>query len=126
MSKKIADANNFQAGVLSWMLKCFGVKISEDKAERNHRFLEEALELVQACGASKEDCIKLVDYVYDRPIGDIHQEVGGVMVTLAALCLAQSVEMNIAGQVELERVWTKIDVIRAKQAAKPKFSALPQ
>jgi putative transposase len=35
------------------------------------------------------------------------------------------IDMHQAAEVELARVWTKIDVIRAKQAAKPRGSALP-
>lgn len=118
-------APTFQERVAPWMNDCFGPVISADKVERNHRFLEEALELVQACGASREDCLQLVDYVYGRPAGERSQEVGGVMVTLAALCLANSIDMHEAAEVELARVWTKIEQIRAKQAAKPRGSVLP-
>lgn len=107
------------------MLKCFGAEVTCDRDERNHRFLEEALELVQSCGATKSECHQLVDYVYGRPVGVTAQEVGGVMVTLAALCSAQGVGMQYCGEVELARVWTKIEQIRAKQATKPKLSPLP-
>jgi len=107
------------------MFACFGEAIAQDKAERNARFLEEALELVQACEFSREDCLKLVDYVYSRPVGERHQEVGGVMVTLAALCSAHRLDMNEAADKELCRVWQKMEQIRAKQAAKPKNSPLP-
>lgn len=48
------------------------------------------------------------------------------MVTLAALCLASGPDMHEAGETELARVWTKIEAIRAKQAAKPKHSPLPE
>ncbi|WP_222104613.1 hypothetical protein [Cupriavidus campinensis] len=116
----------FQSRVVPWLKVCFGVKIMADKMERNQRFFEEATELVQANGMSQEDCHKLVDYVYGRPIGELHQEVGGVMVTLAALCNASKIDMHEAGDTELARVWTKIEQIRAKQAAKPKGSPLPQ
>lgn len=115
----------FQAAVYEWMLRCFGAEISADKTERNHRFLEESLELVQSLGTTKEEALKLVDYVYGRPVGEPHQEVGGTMVTLAALCQANGMSMEIAGDVELSRCWEKIDQIRAKQAAKPKMSPLP-
>ena len=117
--------NAFQAGVAEWMQACFGPVISADKIERNHRFIEEALELVQACGCTQSEVHQLVDYVYGRPPGEINQEVGGVMVTLAALCLANGFDMASAGRTELARVWTKIEIIRAKQAAKPKHSPLP-
>jgi len=115
----------FQDRVRPWMLACFGYEISGDKIERNHRFLEEALELVQACGCTQSEAHQLVDYVYGRPVGVHYQEVGGVMVTLAALCLAQGLDMHQCGETELARVWTKVEQIRAKQAAKPKHGPLP-
>lgn len=115
----------FQSRVHPWMLACFGVHISSDRQERNHRFLEEALELVQSCGATASEAHQLVDYVYGRDIGDPVQEVGGVMVTLAALCLAHDFDMHEAGETELARIWTKVEQIRAKQAAKPNMSPLP-
>jgi len=115
----------FQARVHPWLMACFGPDISADKIERNYRFIEEALELVQACGCTQSDAHQLVDYVYGRPDGDINHEVGGVMVTLAALCLANGFDMHAAGETELVRIWGKIEAIRAKQAAKPRHSPLP-
>ncbi len=117
---------HFQDYVKPWMLACFGQEIADNITERNHRFLEEALELVQAKGCTRSEAHQLVDYVFDRPVGEPHQEVGGVMVTLAALCLAADLNMHKAGSDELKRVWEKKDQIRAKQAAKPKHSPLPQ
>jgi NTP pyrophosphatase (non-canonical NTP hydrolase) len=116
---------NFQTRVGVWMQACFGPAISADKVERNHRFLEEALELVQANGCTRSEAHQLVDYVFDRSTGDLHQECGGVMVTLAALCLASNLEMDGAAEDELRRVWEKIAVIREKQARKPVHSPLP-
>lgn len=118
-------AETFQARVQPWMLACFNAEIAADIVERCDRFIEEDLELVQALRWPKDRAHALVDYVYGRPIGEPKQEVGGVKVTLAALCLAIGVDMHEAGEVELARVWTKIDEIRAKQAAKPRGSALP-
>jgi NTP pyrophosphatase (non-canonical NTP hydrolase) len=116
---------SFQERVQVWMQHCFGPKISRDGIERNHRFLEEALELVQACGGSASESHQLVDYVFARQSGEKGQEAGGVLVTLAALCSANDLTMMSMGELELNRVWTKIDLIRAKQAAKPKHSPLP-
>lgn len=48
------------------------------------------------------------------------------MVTLAALCVANRIDMSACGEVELKRVWTNIERIREKHAAKPKHSHLPQ
>lgn len=116
----------YQIRVRQWVELCFGVEIANDIPERNHRFVEEALELVQSLGCAKEDVLKLVDYVYDRPVGEPHQEVGGVMVTLASLCAAAGLDIKRDGEKELERIYTKVDVIRKKQAAKPKLSPLPE
>lgn len=115
----------FQARVEPWMAACFGPRISADTTERNHRFIEEALELVQAGGMPKADVLQLVDYTYGRPIGELQQEVGSVMVTLAALCLAQSLDMHQAAEIELARIWTKVETIREKQRTKPRGSPLP-
>lgn len=118
----------FQTRVAYWSIECFGEKIVNDPIERNHRFLEESLELVQACGCTASEAHQLVDYVYGygRYMGEIHQEIGGVMVTLAGLCSAQKLNMNEEGERELKRIWTKLEEIRAKQATKPKHSPLPQ
>lgn len=114
-----------QTLVAPWMQACFGSDISLDRRERNHRFIEESLELVQACGMPAVEAHMLVDYVYGRPAGTKEQEVGGVMITLAALCLAHGMNMHDCGDVELVRIWTKIDQIREKQRNKPRDSPLP-
>jgi len=112
----------YQDEVRHWVLMCFGVEIANDVRERNFRFLEEALELVQANGATVDEARELVDYVFNRPIGEIPQEVGGVMVTLAALCSASKVNMYLEARRELMRINQPeiVEKIRAKQASKPK------
>lgn len=64
-------------------------------------------------------------YVYGRPVGEARQEIGGVMLTLAALCASHGLEMQVEAERELARAWTKTEQIRAKRAAKPKHSPLP-
>lgn len=128
MSEKVCPRGSilsFQKRVGQWMLACFGDKISADRVERNHRFLEESLELVQSSGCTASEAHQLVDYVFSRAMGVLSQEVGGVMVTLAALCRANDIDMRDCGETELTRIWTKVDQIRAKQAAKPRCSPLP-
>lgn len=68
----------------------------------------------------------LVDYVFSRPAGEPGLEAGGVMVTLAGLCTASGIDMQRAGEDELSRNWNRIDAIRAKRAARPANSPLPQ
>lgn len=116
---------SYQNRVNNWMQECFGKEISADPVERNHRFLEEALELVQACDCTASEAHQLVDYVFNRPVGEKHQEVGGVAVTFAALCNAIEIPIDEAGETELARIWVHKDAIKAKQAKKPKHSPLP-
>lgn len=117
---------SYQRRVEEWLAACFPPAVRVDQCERTHRFLEEALELAQANGCSRDDAIALVDYVFGRAPGQADKEVGGVMVTLASLCSAVGINMAEAGNCELNRNWDRIDVIRAKQQAKPHGSPLPQ
>ncbi|MBY3116690.1 hypothetical protein [Rhizobium laguerreae] len=119
-------SNSFQARVHEWVVSCFPPSAHGDRRERTHRFLEEALELAQASGCSRADALALVDYVFSRVEGDAAEETGGVLVTLAALSNIQGINMDDAGEVELARNWSRIEQIRAKQASKPRGSALPQ
>jgi hypothetical protein len=117
---------SFQIGVSQWLVDCLGVDCAMDTHERNHRFLEEALELVQSKGCTASEAHQLVDYVFNRPVGEPVQEVGGVMVTLAALCTAADIDLATSADDELRRIWTKVPEIRAKHGAKPKHSPLPE
>lgn len=118
----------FQNRVAAWMDECFTPAIKADRLERCDRFIEEALELVQTEPTFSADrAHALVDYVFGRPVGEGEQEVGGVGVTLAALCGPFGIDMMAAFERELDRITAPevIAKIRAKQAAKPVGSALP-
>ena len=117
---------SFQLRAWAWLLHTFKDPASFEKGERTHRFLEESLELAQALHCTKEEAHQLVEYVYGRPVGEVSQEVGGVMTTLAVLCHANLVDLNTAAETELQRCWSRVDEIRKKQAGKPKLSPLPQ
>lgn len=116
----------FQRRVAEWMAACFPSSGYTNRAERTHRFLEEALELAQATGCSGLDAHRLVDYVFSRNVGQPEHEVGGVMVTLAGLCAAAGIDMNEAADQELARNWSRIEAIRRKQEKSPLGSPLPQ
>jgi hypothetical protein len=121
----LPPAQSWQQRVQEWMLACFGETIATDRLERCDRFGEEAIELLQSLGYDRNRLDALVDYVYGREMGEPYQEVGGVMVTLAALCSAHGIDVDAARETELARVWTKVEQIREKQKAKPTGSALP-
>lgn len=118
------DQDSFQARVAPWVKACFGSELAASMTERNHRFLEEALELVQSLGCSKDEALNLVEYVYSRSVGDPPQEVGGVRVTLAALCAAAGLHEDECAETELTRVNRPemITKIREKQKRKPSMS----
>jgi len=120
----MAKNEEYQSCVASWVDACFGPDVAGDKHECSLRFVEEALELAQACHLTKDEAHSLVERVYGRPKGVRAQEVGGVMVTLAALCSAQGIDLAESAEAELARLWMKIQEIRAMNATNPKFANL--
>lgn len=118
---------SLQRRVGLWIVNTFGEAVALDPIERNYRFLEEALELVQSRGMTKAEAHALVDYVFDRDQGDVNQEVGGVMITLAALCHVAKIHMDAEGDREFARINRPevIEKIRRKQATKKRYSPLP-
>lgn len=118
---------SFQGRVHQWGLECFGPGVFNRPAERYHRFLEEALELCQALDCTEEEAVMLVRYVWSRAIGEPSQEVGGVMVTLAALCDVAGIDLELQAGKELDRIMQPeiIAKIRQKQLTKPDSSPLP-
>ena len=112
------SSKSFQRRVAEWLAACFPPSVRADRQERTHRFLEEALELAQANGCTRDEAHILVDYVFSRPLGQPEHEVGGVMVTLAGLCDATGIDMTAEGDRELDRNWQRINAIRRKQASK--------
>lgn len=124
MSRNMTD---FEQYVGEWCVECFGKTTADDVSERNWRFLEEALELVQALGGEASDAHNLVDYVFARKPGVPEQEVGGVMVTLAALTFARRLNLARCAVRELGRILEPetMEKIRAKHRTKPHRSPLP-
>jgi len=98
------DDQLFQTRVADWMMRCFGADITSSLEERCFRFFEEAGELCQALGMTEQQARDVVAYTWSRDKGEPAQEVGGVMVTLAAACHAAGLDMVAAGETELARI----------------------
>lgn len=116
-----ASLSHYQRHVWSWCQETFeGVAAWNTTKERSYRFFEEAAELFQSLGLSRDDAIKVIDYVYGRPIGETSQEIGGVMITLLALGGYLRLEVNDCLKNELYRIiQPEIQAkIREKQLAK--------
>lgn len=121
----IARRPNYQARAARWITACFGQTVAQNMPERAHRFLEEALELAQATGMSREDATTLTNYVFSRTKGDIGQEIGDTMVCLAGLAHAAGEDMERSAIEQLHRCWVNIDKIHKKWLDKPRSGPLP-
>jgi hypothetical protein len=121
---KALGSTTFQKRAQYWAKKCFGLTLATDRKERNQRFAEEAIELVQACGMTKREVLGAVAYVYNRPVGEVSQEVGGTYTTLALLCAANGIDMVEEGEKDLLEIDSDAASarIREKRRTKPDFS----
>lgn len=117
---------SFQERNAEWMGAAFRDDPT-DLAERVARFGEESLELQQSLGQSREDAHALVDYAFDREVGEPSQEVGGTMTTLALLAEVAGHDMDACGERELARCWTPevLAKISRKRASRHGRGALP-
>lgn len=106
---------HFQENATHWALQCFGLSVVLDQKERRARFLEEALELFQACEGSQEEAWQLLQYTFSRPKGEKKQEIGGVMITLATLCSSFEINLRSAASMELERIHSSEIIQKVKR-----------
>lgn len=115
----------FQNKVALWVTQAFGNQGPADIPERRNRFLEEALELHQACYGTQEEAHALIEYVYNRERGAQGEEIGDVLITVAALANMLGYNMGACAHSKLDSAWANIDSIRAKHLSKPRNSPLP-
>lgn len=109
-----------QRAIHVWARAAFGDDQATSLPQRATRLLEEAIELYQACGTEDPAMAKkLVDYVFDRPPGEISQEIGGVAVCLLALAAAAGLSADREELREIERVLNEpIEEFTRRNAAK--------
>jgi NTP pyrophosphatase (non-canonical NTP hydrolase) len=96
-----------QEQVHDWCAAAFGADHANSIPQRGIRLLEEAIELAQACGCEREMCHKLIDHIFDKPAGEIGQEIGGVGTTLLALAAAAHRSAEAEERAEVARVLSK-------------------
>lgn len=108
-----------QAAIASWCKDAFGLEQASSLEHRGIRFLEEAIELFQAAGGARDMAHRLVDYIFDRPVGKLSQEIGGAGITLLALADAAGLSADGCEEVEAKRVLSKpLEHFRARNKAK--------
>jgi NTP pyrophosphatase (non-canonical NTP hydrolase) len=108
-----------QAQITAWARAAFGEAEATGIPQRGVRLLEEAVEAFQACGGDEAMAHKLVKYVFERPPGQIGQELGGVAVTVLALAAAAGLSADEEECREIHRVLSKpIGEFTQRNAAK--------
>lgn len=112
-----------QQRAADWLLAAFPEDPVVRPKIRATRFLEEAIELVQTQGVSREKVHELVDYVFGRPVGEPDQELAGSMFCLLAMANALGLDAGHECNIEIDRAYERIPQIRAKSKLKPKVDA---
>lgn len=115
----LIDRDARQKRVADWCAAAFGAGHASSVPQRGIRLAEEAIEAAQAAGCERAMVHRLVDHVFDRPAGELGQELGGVGVTLLALAAAAGLSADDCEQSEIERVLAKpLAHFAARNAAK--------
>lgn len=121
---ELVTRNARQKSLYDWCVEAFAGGDNSPRI-RMLRFVEEAAELAQAQGLSEAAVQNIVSYVFKRPVGEMHQEVGGVMVTLQCFCQAAGLSVVDAEQDEIARVNSKpIEHFQRRQREKAQAGLL--
>ena len=83
-----------------WVTERLGRACLLNRYERALRVLEEATELAQAEGVYQDDARRVVDYVFNRPVGEPKLEAAGTAVAL--LAWAEAADNNLRSLIETE------------------------
>lgn len=104
--------------ILEWARNTFG-PVAMNPVERGRRLLEEAAEVAQALGVPAAQALLIVERTNGRPTGDVDKEVGGLLVTVYAVCGLRGKNPQELLSAEVGRVLAKDPwEWRAKHAAK--------
>lgn len=104
---------------MAWATQAFGLGQSTSLTQRGLRLLEEAIEAFQSVDGTPDMAHKLVDFVFGRPPGALHQELGGVGVCMLVLAAAAGLSADDEEQREIDRVLAKpIHEFTKRNAAK--------
>lgn len=112
---------SLQQRIANWALSTFGRNKYKSQHERNIRFLEECAEVVQANGLPLESAIKVLKYVYSRPVGELKKEIAAAYGTLCALASSNKIDIANEAETELVHIWANRQKIKEKNRTKPDF-----
>lgn len=91
---------------IEFVRAAFGVNAARPD-ERAARVVEEACELAQSEGVSREMALRILERVYSRPVGDSKQEAGTVLLTLLSWAGATGNDLEDLARTEFARLETK-------------------
>lgn len=106
----------------AWCTAVFGESHATSLRQRGVRMMEEAIELAQTCHVPREMIHRLVDFVYEREVGEFRQEMGGLGVTLLCLAGAAGVSADECEDAEVQRILSK-DPLHFRQRNEEKNAA---
>lgn len=89
---------------LAWARETFTAQVAMNPAERMMRFVEEAIELANACDVPRVTVERIVNRVYERSPGNIEQEAAQCQVTLELWAKVAKLDLERAATREFERV----------------------
>lgn len=90
-----------------WARRCFGAEHVTNIGIRALRALEECAEMAQAAGVPFDKAALCIDTVYKKPVGELHQEIGGTLLTTVVLCEALEQDPEELLEREVRRVLAK-------------------
>ncbi len=118
MSQQIRYLTN---RIAAWVRSRLGTEVLMDRQERAARLVEEAIELAQAEGVPEIRVVNIARRAYERPVGEVEQEVGGIGVCILAYCYAADLDFLALTDREVKRIEkVPAEVSLAKHNAKAK------
>lgn len=96
-----------QTLIRKWAIAAFGHDEATSIPQRGVRLLEEAIEAAQAAGVTAEMAHELVTFVFNRPAGELPQELAQVSLTAMLLADAACVSIEAVECAEIARVLAK-------------------
>jgi hypothetical protein len=128
--KTLLNFVTFQTGIAGCTLANFDIG-NEDRFERSDRFLEKVIELLFELNYSPARITAMINFVrnesealdYEDEV-EINRYIGGVMVTLSALCTSQGIDLSECSSNELARITKESSRKAKKKDTKPHGSEL--